>query len=345
MNLAFDAAGRLWVTTSIEYPYPAATNKPGRDRVMIFEDFGPDGRARKVTEFAGGLNIPIGLYPFYSASSESLKRSSVEGLKREPAPDNAKPVSTNTWKCIVWSIPHIWRMEDTDGDGKADKREVLYGPFDHTHDTHGNQASFRRGFDGWLYCTHGYANDSRVKGRDGHEVHFNSGNTYRIGLDGSRIEHHTRGQVNPFGLAFDPLGNLFSSDCHSEPLYQLLAGGYYPSFGKPHDGLGYGPTIMSHQHGSTGLAGIVYYAADHFPADYLGTLDVEQLRIATTYFTGKPFPQSDLRTLQVGWAVIFRAVLSAAKISDTELHRIAGGHELLAISTEGYKSDAERSHE
>ncbi|MFL6537396.1 MAG: ATP-dependent DNA ligase [Chthoniobacterales bacterium] len=61
-------------------------------------------------------------------------------------------------------------------------------------------------------------------------------------------------------------------------------------------------------------------------ADYLGTLDVEQLRIATTYFTGKPFPQSDLRTLQVGWAVIFRAVLSAAKISDTELHRIAGGH-------------------
>src|SRR5213593_938567 len=73
MNLAFDAAGRLWVTTSIEYPYPAATNKPGRDRVMIFENFGPDGWARKVTEFAGGLNIPIGLYPFYSASSESLK--------------------------------------------------------------------------------------------------------------------------------------------------------------------------------------------------------------------------------------------------------------------------------
>src|SRR5262245_51464565 len=40
LNLAFDAAGRLWVTTSIEYPYAAPTNKPGRDRVMIFEDFG-----------------------------------------------------------------------------------------------------------------------------------------------------------------------------------------------------------------------------------------------------------------------------------------------------------------
>ena len=34
-------------------------------------------------------------------------------------------------------------------------------------------------------------------------------------------------------------------------------------------------------------------------ADYLRTLDEEQLPIATTYFTGRAFPQSDLRTLQV----------------------------------------------
>src|SRR6266702_809634 len=67
MNLAFDATGRLWVTTSREYPFPASPDKPGRDRIMIFEDFAPDGRARKVTTFADGLNIPIGLYPFRSS--------------------------------------------------------------------------------------------------------------------------------------------------------------------------------------------------------------------------------------------------------------------------------------
>ena len=251
LNMAFDAAGRLWVTTSIEYPYAAPTNKPARDRLMIFENFGPDGRARKVTEFAGGLNIPIGIYPFYSRS---------------------KDASSITWKCIVWSIPHIWLMEDTDGDGKADKREVLYGPFDHTRDTHGNQASFRRGFDGWLYCTHGYNNDSHVKGRDGHEVHLNSGNTYRLRLDGSRIEQYTYGQVNPFGLAFDPMGNLFSSDCHSEPLYQLLAGGYYPSFGKPHDGLGFAPNMMEKMRGSTAIDGVSIYADDLWPEEFHGNL-------------------------------------------------------------------------
>src|ERR1043165_8826942 len=70
MNMAFDALGRLWVSTTIEYPLPVATNAVGRDRIMVFEDFGPDGRARKVTQFAGGLNIPIGLYPFRSANEK-----------------------------------------------------------------------------------------------------------------------------------------------------------------------------------------------------------------------------------------------------------------------------------
>ena len=51
-----------------------------------------------------------------------------------------------------------------------------------------------------------------------------SGNTYRMRPDGSHAEYFTHGQVNPFGLAFDPLGNLYSCDCHSRPIYQLLRG-------------------------------------------------------------------------------------------------------------------------
>ncbi len=281
MNLAFDATGRLWVTTSREYPFPAPVDKPGRDRVMIFEDFGPGGRARKVTTFADGLNIPIGLYPFRSlstlqhsntptlqhsdpstlqrsnaATNASLKRSRVEGAERE------------TWKCVVWSIPNIWLLEDTDGDGKADKKEKLYGPFGWERDTHGMNSSFARGFDGWIYATHGYNNNTDVRGADGHPVKMNSGNTYRFRLDGSRVEQNTWGQVNPFGLCFDALGNLYSADCHSEPVYQLLRGGYYPSFGKPHDGLGFAPSMIFHGHGSTAISGIVYYEDDLWPEEY-----------------------------------------------------------------------------
>jgi putative heme-binding domain-containing protein len=135
-------------------------------------------------------------------------------------------------------------------------------------------SSYTWGFDGWVYATHGFSNTSEVQGADGQAVTFNSGNTYRLRPDGSHLEQWTWGQVNPFGLALDPLGNLYSSDCHTRPLYQLLRGAYYPSFGKPDDGLGFGPEMVTHDHGSTGIAGVVYYDADHFPADYLGTIFV-----------------------------------------------------------------------
>ena len=237
MNMAFDSQGRLWVTTSREYPFPVPLDKPAHDSIRIFEDFDENGRARKVTTFAEGLNIPIGLYPYKNG-------------------------------VVAWSIPNIWFFQDTDGDDRADKKEVLYGPFGWERDTHGNQASFRRGFDGWLYATHGYNNISTVRGRDGSEIHMQSGNTYRVRLDGSRVEPHTWGQVNPFGLCFDPAGNIYSADCHSAPIYELLRGGYYPSFGRPHDGLGFAPTLMEHSHGSTAIAGIVFYADDEWPEEF-----------------------------------------------------------------------------
>src|SRR4029450_2300144 len=61
-------------------------------------------------------------------------------------------------------------------------------------------------------------------------------------------------------------------------------------------------------------------------SEYLRGLTSEQLPIATTFFTGRAFAQSDPRILQVGWAVIFRALQDATKIGDAEFHRIAGRH-------------------
>jgi putative heme-binding domain-containing protein len=236
INIAFDAEGRLWVTESFEYPFPAPPDRKPKDRVQILADFAADGRARKITTFAGGLNIPIGVLPI---------------------PKGA----------LVYSIPNIYRLTDTLGDGKAHTREPLYGQYGF-RDTHGMTGEFQRGFDGWVYVCHGFSNTSTVKGRQGPGITMTSGNTYRIKLDGSRVEHFTNGQVNPFGLCFDPLGNLYSCDCHSRPIYQLLRGAYYPSFGRPDDGLGFGPEMLTHDHGSTAIAGITYYAAKQFPPEY-----------------------------------------------------------------------------
>jgi DNA ligase 1 len=61
-------------------------------------------------------------------------------------------------------------------------------------------------------------------------------------------------------------------------------------------------------------------------AEYLRTLNDEQLPTVATYLTGRAFAQSDLRTLQVGWSVIYRALVGATKISESEFHRIAASH-------------------
>jgi DNA ligase-1 len=61
-------------------------------------------------------------------------------------------------------------------------------------------------------------------------------------------------------------------------------------------------------------------------ADYLRTLHQEQLPIATIYFTGHAFAQSDLRVLQVGGSIIYRAIMNAAKLGDAEFRRIAHSH-------------------
>ena len=241
MNMAFDAKGRLWVTSTVEYPYAAKPGKKARDSVKVLEDTNGDGKADKVTTFADDLNIPTGVYPYKNG-------------------------------VVVWSIPNIWFIEDTDGDGVGDRREKLYGPLGYERDTHGMHSSFTRGYDGWLHVTHGFNNHTTVEGKDGSRIQIHSGNTYRVRTDGTSVQQYTWGQVNPFGMYLDSRGNFYTADCHSSPVYQLIRQGYYPSFGKPHDGLGYAPTMIQHTHGSTAICGIVMYEDNLWPEKYWGNL-------------------------------------------------------------------------
>lgn len=237
LNMAWDTRGRLWITNTIEYPYPAKPGTEPRDSIKILEDTDGDGRADKVTTFADKLNIPMGLLP------------TAGGV-------------------ICFNIPDIVFLRDNDGDDKADERIKILGPFDTTRDTHGMVNGLRRGPDGWIYACHGFNNQSNVTAKDGSSVKLISGNTLRFRDDGSRVEQWTTGQVNPFGLAADDWGNLYSADCHSKPITALLRGGCYPSFGRPHDGLGFAPSMMDHLHGSTAICGLIYYQAEQFPAAF-----------------------------------------------------------------------------
>jgi putative heme-binding domain-containing protein len=243
INLAFDAAARLWVSGSVAYPFPATPEKRPADRIVVLEDSDRDGEYEPAREFATGLNIPVGLAP----------------LSQDPQ------------NLLAFSIPHVWRWTDGDRDGRADRRELLYGPFGYD-DTHGLPNGFTWWIDGWVYASQGQTNASQPTDRRGRTISLEHGRTFRFRPDGTRIEPFAFGQVNPFGLCFDPLGNLYTADSNSRPGTLLLAGAWYPTLQQPHDGLGWAPALMNHYHDSTGIAGIAYYAAEHFPAEYRDTL-------------------------------------------------------------------------
>lgn len=342
INMAFDARGRLWLSSTVEYPYAAdkarwsdaqgTRVKDSRDAIKILEDTDGDGKADKVTDFADGLNIPTGVVPWHKAEHKA--------------------------GCIAWSIPNIWYFADTDGNGKADHREILFGPLGYEKDTHGMCSSFRLGLDGWVYATHGFNNTSRIEvsaerwrgdGKmtnsripnderspnaqnpnadtssleprhsfgiphssfdiPGRRIELHSGNVFRFRPDGSRVEKYTSGQVNPFGLAWDRYGNLYSADCHSSPIYQLIRGACYPSFGKPHDGLGFAPVMCEHSHGSTGICGIVYIDGgvwgpewdDHTFVGNVVTSKVNHDHVTFTGSTPKANEQPDFLTSDDPW--------------------------------------------
>ncbi len=342
INLAFDAKGRLWVSSTVEYPYAADKKRwsdpqgtrvqDSRDAIKILEDTDGDGRADKVTVFADALNIPTGVLPWHKPEHKA--------------------------GCIAFSIPNIWYFADTDGDDRADLREVLFGPLGYEKDTHGMCSSFRLGLDGWVYATHGFNNTSRFEVRadrwrddgkitneripnderspnapnpkssdssfeprhsfviphssfdiPGRRLELQSGNVFRFRPDGSKVERYTSGQVNPFGLAWDRYGNLYSADCHSSPVYQLIRGACYPSFGKPHDGLGFAPVMCQHTHGSTGICGIVYLDGgvwgpewdDHILLGNCVTSRVNHDHVTFTGSTPKANEQPDFITSDDPW--------------------------------------------
>lgn len=249
INIAFDAKGRMWVTQSFEYPFPSSSTPKGTDRITILEDTDNDGKADRFTDVVDTVNIPIGILPLNDGA-------------------------------VTFSIPNIYKYSDTNNDGKIEKQKILYGPFGY-QDTHGMVSNFMRGYDGWVYVCHGFTNRSTVAGTDGDSIRMISGNTFRFRMDGSRVEQMTFGQVNPFGLVFDAMGYVYSTDSHSSPLYQLIRGGDYPHFGKM-EIMAFAPDMKRLENEATALCGISQYADVKFPAEFQGNFfigDVVNCRV------------------------------------------------------------------
>jgi putative membrane-bound dehydrogenase-like protein len=203
MSLEWDARGRLWVVETPEYPggrdihkndgkitpwrlrnpneFPIGgkEKRANRDRISILEDTNGDGVMDKKTVFADGFEL---------ATSVVLYK------------DGA----------IITQAPDIYFVRDTDGDGKADKVEVLFTGWG-TFDTHAVTSNLRWGPDGWIYGSVGYSSGD-VTSADGQKKFGRiSAGLYRFRPDGSALEQIASGACNTWGCEIAPDGEIFFS--------------------------------------------------------------------------------------------------------------------------------------
>jgi putative membrane-bound dehydrogenase-like protein len=179
-QFSWDAKGRLYVACSPTYPQTLASATPA-DYIVVAEDTNGDGIADKSWRFAEGLTM-------------------VQGVE----PGGGKG---GVYVCDFDSILHL---RDTDGDGKADERRVLFSGFG-IGDTHQLVNSICHGPDGSLWFSQGLHAMSRVETPWG-IARLDRSAIWRLRPRSLRLEGFFGGGMagaNCWGVAFDDYGQVF----------------------------------------------------------------------------------------------------------------------------------------
>jgi len=208
-DMDIDERGRVWITEGVNYRSTFqkwGVLQPEGDRILTLE-YASDGSVKEKV--------------FY----------------QDPSVNTALGICVLGNKVIVSDSPNVYVLTDTDGDGLADKRELLFTGIsgkDHDHGVH----AFLFGPDGKLYFNmgnegkhlfyplnkevplHGRLEEVPMKpviDLDGNEVN-NLGKPYRMGmvfrcnLDGSDVETLAWNFRNNYEVAVDSFGTLWQSD-------------------------------------------------------------------------------------------------------------------------------------
>jgi putative membrane-bound dehydrogenase-like protein len=118
LQINFDPAGRMWVSSSSVYPQIRPGEIPD-DTVTILDDTDGDGVADVSRVFSAGLHMPTAVLP-------------------------------GDGGCYVANATEMLHLADSDGDGVADTRRTVLSGFG-TEDTHHLIHTFRWGVDSRLY--------------------------------------------------------------------------------------------------------------------------------------------------------------------------------------------------
>ncbi len=171
--LTFDARNRMYVVEMRDYPY-GGNGTSGTIRLL---KFGDDWQLEKATVFAEGLSFPT---------------------------------SVAAWNdgVFVTAPPQILYLKDTDGDGQADVREVVFDGF-RLGVTDSNVNGLRWGLDNRIHGANG-GNDGRVSRRSNDEEIDVRDADFAFSPRNFSFER-TLHSASGFGLVFNEIGDSFST--------------------------------------------------------------------------------------------------------------------------------------
>ncbi|HUR45524.1 MAG TPA: PVC-type heme-binding CxxCH protein, partial [Candidatus Saccharimonadales bacterium] len=254
ITVVWDDSGRMWTMTALEYPVDGNENAAkaeslyrngGKDKVLVFDALKPgktDGPlAGTPRVFADGLAIPLGLLPYRDGA-------------------------------FVHHGTEVVLLRDTNGDGKADKREVILSGFG-IQDSHLMPHQFTYAPGGWLYLAQGAFNYSKIRTRDDVVVQFDQTKLARFRPDGSKFEILTHGPCNIWGLVITRFGETWVQEAndYGYPMMPFEPGVNYPGCGdtkfRPYAPME--PSIADFRMGGTGLSGLALCEdTDAFPREW-----------------------------------------------------------------------------
>ena len=250
MFACLDDRGRLFVTESSGLDlYKEISAGTRKCQVRVLEDRDGDSAYETATVFANKLVFPMGL-------------------------------AWRKGKLYVADPPELITLEDTDGDGRADKRTVILSSFGARDN--GSLHGLVFGPDGLLYMTTGQPDGYEFKLPNGKILKGLSGALIRCRADGSQPEIIARGFENLVEVVFLPGGEIIGTDnWYQKPsggvrdaLLHLVDGGLYPMqpdsatrypiTGDPLPALSLFPAVA--------FSGLVGYDGGEFPVEYRGNL-------------------------------------------------------------------------
>jgi putative membrane-bound dehydrogenase-like protein len=190
VSVCYDADGRLYVVEMRGYPYPEDT--PSGNLSLLVDTDG-DGVFDRSTVFVDGLSWPTGVVPYDGG-------------------------------VFIAVAPDILYAKDTNGDGVADIKKVMFTGFT-TLNVQGLVNGLLWGLDGWIYgVAGGNGGEIRNLARPDAKSVSVRGRDFRFRPDASVFEAISGG--GQFGHAFDDWGHRFTCN-NSNHIRQILLPAHY----------------------------------------------------------------------------------------------------------------------